>query len=495
VSGGSSSRVAGRRATLVALAAITLLGAALRVFRVGFDDYWIDEVASIQIAQGYSILGLFIRLPFVDRHPGLFYATLKVWMATVGETAAATRLLPALFGIAAIPMLYLLGKRLFGLEVGLVAAALLALSRFHLFHSQNLRMYSLFVLLALVSTYLLLDLRVEQSRRTVGAYVAAAVLLGNTHFFGVLVIAGHLVYILGTEYVVDARTATGPSRFVTSQFAVGVGIAPGVAGLLGQLVLMSSGADRALGWIEPPTALWPLEAVGTAIRRDAPLLGLAALALVLTVAVGMYWWRHEVSLAGLGVGSVGDERTYLLAGLVVFPIAVPFVVSLLFRPPAVVRYTVTASVDVYLAVAGAVSMLPSRAVRYGLVGLVLVTMVAGLPSYYTGGERTEWSSAATTVTERGGENPFVVNTHPFTATFRNYLERQGGGELHEQRHWDRSVIRDARSADRPIWVVRKPDGKASFARGLERESNYTTTLSEQYVGVGVTRYELTNETD
>lgn len=94
MSGETSRRVAGRGATLAALAAITLFGAALRVFRIGFDDYWIDEVASIQIAQSYSIVGLFLQLPFVDRHPGLFYSLLKGWMLVLGDAEAVTRYEP-----------------------------------------------------------------------------------------------------------------------------------------------------------------------------------------------------------------------------------------------------------------------------------------------------------------------------------------------------------------------------------------------------------------
>lgn len=492
VSGGSSSRVAGRTATLAAVAALTLFGAALRVFRVGFDDYWIDEVASIQTAQGYSILGLFLRLPFVDRHPGLFYSLLKGWLAVFGEAEAVTRLLPVVLGIATLPAMYLLGKRLFGVEAGLVATALLAVSRYHVFYAQTLRMYTLLVLLTIVSTYLLLDLRIEHSRRTVVAYVVSAIALGNTHFLGVLVLVGHVCYVFATEYVVDARTATGQWDFLTYHLVVGVGIIPGVGGIAGQLVAMAGGSDQALGWIDAPTADWPFRALGTYLRQDAPLLGVAVLALVVVVAVSAILGRRDDgSLDDLWDWVAGDERTYLLAGLVAFPILVPFVVSLLFRPLTVIRYTIATSVGVYLAVGALVRAVPQASLRYGLVAVLLVSAVAGLPSYYTDEGRIEWSEAAATIHEGGSENPHVVNTYEFTYTFRYYLAKQGGGELTTYQTWEPSVVE--RAAGDPIWVVWEPGNRTAFSAALESRTNYTAVATEEFVDVAVTRYELTNE--
>jgi mannosyltransferase len=492
-SGETSRRVAGRGATLAALAAITLFGAALRVFRIGFDDYWIDEVASIQIAQSYSIVGLFLQLPFVDRHPGLFYSLLKGWMLVLGDAEAVTRLLPALVGVATLPAMYLLGKRLFGVEAGLVATALLAVSRYHVFYAQTLRMYTLLVLLTLVSTYFLLDLRIEHSRRTVVAYALSAIALGNTHFLGVLVLVGHVFYIFATEYVVGARTATGQWDFLTYQLVVGVGIVPGVGGIAAQVLSLAGGQSQSLGWIDAPTADWPLRALGTYFRQDAPLLGLALLLFVVVVAVGTLLWRRaDVTLADLRAQLVGDERTYLLAGLVAFPILVPFIVSLTFKPLTVIRYTIAASVGVYLAVGALVRVVPLSSVRYGLVVVLLVGAVAGLPSYYTGEGRIEWSNAAATIHEDGDSNPYVVTTHEFHYTFRYYLAKQGGGELYTHQTWEPSVVERADGS--PIWVVWEPGNRTAFSRGLESETNYTATSSEEYVGVGVTRYEPVNAT-
>ncbi|MGZ4847178.1 MAG: glycosyltransferase family 39 protein [Halobacteriota archaeon] len=58
-------------------------------------------------------------------------------------------------GVLAIPMIYAVGRQLFNEETGLVAAFILALSSFNIYYSQEVRMYSLIVLLALTSVYFL----------------------------------------------------------------------------------------------------------------------------------------------------------------------------------------------------------------------------------------------------------------------------------------------------------------------------------------------------
>jgi len=483
----------GSSGELLALLGIVLVGAALRLYRIGSEDYWIDEVAALRVVQDYSWVGLFTQLPLIDRHPGLFFSFLKGWVAVVGEAEAMTRLLPAVFGTAALVMLYLLGRRLFDGEVALYATALLAVSRLHVYQSQNIRMYSLLVFLSLLSTYLLLDLRVNYSRRTLGAYLGSAVLLGNTHIFAVLVLAAHACYIFATEYVVGSRTAVGVSRYRDLQFAVGLGISPGLVGALGQAMAVSGGASRGLSWIDPPGPFWPVETLGAFLRRDAPFVGLGLLAgvtlLGLLVAV---WKRGEGSTAGDVVDRLrGDERTYLLAGLVAFPLLVPFVVSYLLTPLAVLRYTIPASLGLFLLVGVGLRSLPVPSARYVLVAVLLVGTAAGLPAYYAETDKIQWSNAAATIHAETDGDPFVVGAHEFDYTFKYYLERAGGGAFVDSDTWAQSEVETALADDRPIWVTTDPRNETAspFVEGLQSRTDYAVTFSETYHGVTVTRFE------
>jgi hypothetical protein len=79
-------------------------------------------------------------------------------MARLGDFPYEVRLLSALFGIATIPVLYLTGKRLAGPMLGLAAAMLLAFSPYHIFYSQETRMYTLLTFNAAVAIYALVRL-------------------------------------------------------------------------------------------------------------------------------------------------------------------------------------------------------------------------------------------------------------------------------------------------------------------------------------------------
>jgi hypothetical protein len=81
----------------------------------------------------------------------------------LGDSAARVRAFSAFTGTLTVPVLYLLGRRLVGRNVGLLAAFLLSISPFHVRFAQETRMYTLLTLnaaLALLALiYLLTDPR------------------------------------------------------------------------------------------------------------------------------------------------------------------------------------------------------------------------------------------------------------------------------------------------------------------------------------------------
>ena len=98
-----------------------------------------------------------------DIHPPGYYLLLHLWTRLFGPGVGSVRLLSVLIGTATVPLLYLAGKRLpdrrgpllylagkrlLGRSGALlVAVALLALSPFHIYYSQEVRMYGLVTLL------------------------------------------------------------------------------------------------------------------------------------------------------------------------------------------------------------------------------------------------------------------------------------------------------------------------------------------------------------
>lgn len=139
------------------LFAITLVGGFLRVLLLGAKGMWVDETFSVWMAS-HSVVDMLHWLVRIDQHPPLYYLLLHYWIALNGDTPYNVRLLSVLFGASTIPIIYLIGKRMSGVMMGLVASVLLALSLFNIYFAQETRMYTLLTFNAAAAIYALVRL-------------------------------------------------------------------------------------------------------------------------------------------------------------------------------------------------------------------------------------------------------------------------------------------------------------------------------------------------
>ncbi len=127
-----------------------LIGVTL-MLRTGALDvgFWIDEGLSVGIADRPLL-----EIPGVlrqDGSPPLYYMLLNVWIALAGRTEEATHTLSLLFAALAVPAAFWAGTVAFGRRAGWIAALLVALNPFLTQYAQETRMYSLVVLLGLLT--------------------------------------------------------------------------------------------------------------------------------------------------------------------------------------------------------------------------------------------------------------------------------------------------------------------------------------------------------
>jgi hypothetical protein len=148
---------------------ITLIGGLLRVLLLGIKGLWWEETFSLWVAN-HSVVDMLQWIARIDHHPPLYYLLLHYWIALNGDTSYSVRLISALFSAATIPIIYLIGKRLSGVVMGLVAAGILALSPFNIRFAQETRMYTLLTFNAAVAIYALARLLTDShSIRPIGS--------------------------------------------------------------------------------------------------------------------------------------------------------------------------------------------------------------------------------------------------------------------------------------------------------------------------------------
>src|SRR3972149_6198130 len=174
---------------------ILVLGLGLRLINI-HQSFWLDEASQAQLASP--------SLPQIwsgrggDFPPPLFYFLAHFWLQ-FGRSEPWLRLLPISFGLFNIYLVYKLAKILFAnqslkisnfkLKIEYLAALLLALSPFHIYYSQEFRMYSLLALLGTLAMYLLV------SRRYLWLSIVNALLL-YTHYSSIFLILAQTVYVI-----------------------------------------------------------------------------------------------------------------------------------------------------------------------------------------------------------------------------------------------------------------------------------------------------------
>ena len=107
--------------TLAALAAIILLGAALRFYRLDEQSVWRDEYLAICNLEAKDLVTYLrlsqLHLPEQAAGP-LYYAVQYYWVRCFGDETTTLRSLPILISLVNIALAYMLGARFFGRRVG-----------------------------------------------------------------------------------------------------------------------------------------------------------------------------------------------------------------------------------------------------------------------------------------------------------------------------------------------------------------------------------------
>lgn len=222
------------------LAAIMACAAYLRFHLLTHKSFWFDEGISAGIAR--LDWSNFLHLLWVrEANMALYYLLLKLWLV-FGMSEFYVRTLSVMFGLAAIPVVYALGSRLFGARAGLIAAALLSINAFHVRYAQEARGYTLLVFLSAVCSWLWVRCIEDPAPRNWRLYTLAGILTVYTHFYGILVVLAHWLWLLLTPR--ENRPAMTPFRYLRF-FAYG---------MLPIAIFLWRAGTQPMNWLPRPNA-------------------------------------------------------------------------------------------------------------------------------------------------------------------------------------------------------------------------------------------------
>ena len=180
---------------LAAVAALTLLAAALRFARIGHQGFWFDE-ANTALLVHFSPGKMIGLIPQTESTPPLYYCVAWAWARVFGYGEAGLRSLSALAGLLTVPVVFAAGRKLISVRAGLIAAALTASNPVLIWYSQEARSYELLVLLTSLSLLAFAYARARPTPRSLAAWVIASAVALATHYYAVLAVVPEAIWLL-----------------------------------------------------------------------------------------------------------------------------------------------------------------------------------------------------------------------------------------------------------------------------------------------------------
>lgn len=394
------------------LVAIVFVSLALRLYRLGAEPLWTDELTTLHYVDRFAFLELFTGIPQAQPHLPLYYALLELWMQVAGETTVALRILSVIFSIGCLVGLYLIGHTLYGHATGAVAALIFGLSQFQIYYAQEVRMYSMFAFFAVSSYLLLLRLRADQTRLRAGAYLLVTTLLVYTHPFGVFVVGAQWIYFLFDSLV---RPNRGRRRaYLQAVAGMAVILSPGAVAVM---LRATNSVGGGFEFVPAPTFELVFDVVvgyfattSTSITPYRLYVALLVGALATSAVVGwkLSAGRRHGSVPGLRFRTADVDQIALLVTWIGVPLAGLLAVSYLVTPLFWPRYTIPASLGLYLLVARGVTVLDRRSLRVVLLLFLFTALVPSTAFYHAEDTRQQWDDATDDIDAIADDDAVVI---------------------------------------------------------------------------------------
>lgn len=414
-----------------AMLGITLLAAALRLYQLGAKSFWFDECFTFMAVQA-PVKASLAALSLAGIYTPFYFFLLRPVVILAGNSEYAVRFLSAAFGIATVPVIYHVGRRFGGKTAGVVAALLLAVNPFHIWYSQDARMYTQMVMFSLLAIDCFVALM--RGRQLWILFAVLSSLAYLSHYAAISLLYIQLIYLLPR-----LRERGWIRRWFLSQVAALAPLTPWLV-----FVYQAQGLRPAgLGWIPFPGLLAPLGTLWNFTVADVetmtPFVWVLALGTALVYLRGLFPW---------------DQKRKLLVWWLALPVGVLFLLSLR-RPYYVDRYLI-ASLPAYLLLL-ALGIAAQRQLIWRVLFalIVLVAMIWGAARLYTDPlfAKEEWRGAAAAV-EGGLEAGDVVVMQD--------AETLIGTSVYRTRAWpsvilepgqETSLLDEALGQHRRVWLI------------------------------------------
>jgi mannosyltransferase len=377
-----------------ALVVITVLAAALRFWGLGTQSLWYDEWLTTEAVSG-GPGHLLDHVTYREGMPPPFFVLSWAWVRIFGEGELALRALPALFGVATVPVVYAIGRQLGrGPGVARLAALLVAVNPMLVWYSQEARPYSLLALVGAVTV--LLYLRADRTRRT-----------GDLAWWGVACAGALAVHYFAVFVVVPEAVGLVALRAFRRRDLL-------LAGLPGVVVLAILAPIAVRQHDQAPNHEW-ISAFALSGRIEEAVRS----AFVGPSPPDDWMWLVGAATAVLAAGALvvgrrrGPDRGVVvrLAAIGAAGVVLPLAAVVLGTDVFLSRYLVAAAAPLIVLWSAGLASVPLAWLRTAAVVAVVTVSVVVVAAVEREPElqRADWATVADRVESGGGDGVLLVN--------------------------------------------------------------------------------------
>ncbi len=483
---------------------ITLLGAALRSFRLGWQSLWLDELFSVLLVRR-NWAGI-VAGTAEDILPPLFYFLLDLALR-FSESETAARLVPFFFSVLTIPLTYRLTKELFNRQAALATAIFLAVNPFHILYAQEARMYTQFAFFSTAAAFFLWRAWHDNQRRDWVYFTLVSILNLYTHSLAFLTTLALVLYVF-----IHWRQGNGRWRsWFISHAVIGFAFLPWIAVILQQTTRL--GSEFAGASQSPLTLFRAIYLFLFSATASLPLAGAGLIAAITLLVFAFLTRRKESTVSdsnhvpdtSSSMGSLQikpSQKSAVLFTVLIFvvPVIGLYLISL-SQPIFVERRLLPASIGLYILLGWAAARPEPRWLNQ-ILGLALAAaMLSALPGYYTNPDmqKIPMRAVAQTVADQINPGDAVIHTsdtsalafmiyQPHISSFflsgdPDYEAQSNRGRAQRIAGLEPVDSREAAANQQRIWLIVTLDHAVDYQQErLAEFDNRYTRLDQQNVG-------------
>lgn len=397
------------------LLAILALAAFLRLYHLGFQSAWLDEIHTLIESNPKLTFKEFDDI-IMQREgiPHFYFLTIRFLSELFGHGIIIARMVSVVAGVLSVYTIYLLAKELLSKRAGYIAALLLTVSFFHIEHSQEARSYALLVFFVIVSYYrLLLLIKHPNFINAIGLGISAG-LITNAHPIGLLNVAS-LYFAL---FIILLLNGNKQQKIQLFKFSF-------ISGIVALLVfypvyqIVSKVSDIQAFWI--PEASWEtIKQAFIDLLGRSEILALFSI-LLLTCYIGLVVFKLFVDKS-----NVTDEQKKLKTGIILlsvwFLINIGVIIIKSYTGISIIlsRYFIGVLPAFILSAALVLALISNKIIRYIVVFSVLVFSLYNIfivRKYYTEISKAQFDKVTSEIIKRNTSDNKVFSAYGWLMSY------------------------------------------------------------------------------